>query len=202
MRRSELVRALARVPSFPHPDPSREQLATPPELAADLLWDALQAGDIAGRSVLDLGCGTGRLAIGAAILGADPVTGVDADAEAIELGRRAAREAGVGVAWEVRPVGAGEGPVDTVVMNPPFGAQRAHADRPFWEEALRRGRRVHAFALAASRTFIAREAVARRGRIDATRPVDWRLPATFPHHRRRAVTLAVDRWIVSGPRQR
>lgn len=36
-------------------------------------------GDIEGRNVLDLGCGTGMLGIAACILGAGTVTGLDVD---------------------------------------------------------------------------------------------------------------------------
>lgn len=36
-------------------------------------------GDIEGRNVLDLGCGTGMLGIAASILGAGTVTGLDVD---------------------------------------------------------------------------------------------------------------------------
>ncbi len=40
--------------------------------------------DIIGKTVLDLGCGTGRLALGASYLGADNVVGVDVDRLAIK----------------------------------------------------------------------------------------------------------------------
>ena len=40
-------------------------------------------GDIDGRAVLDLGCGTGMLGIAAGILGAGTVVGLDVDAGAL-----------------------------------------------------------------------------------------------------------------------
>lgn len=40
-------------------------------------------GDIEGRNVLDLGCGTGMLGIAASILGAGTVTGLDVDEGAL-----------------------------------------------------------------------------------------------------------------------
>jgi ribosomal protein L11 methyltransferase len=51
----------------------------------------LEAGRARGRSFVDLGCGSGVLAIAAAKLGFDPVTGVDADRAAIEESGRNAR---------------------------------------------------------------------------------------------------------------
>lgn len=195
MRRSELVRWLAAVPPFPSPDPGREQVVTPAEAAAALLESADRWEGLAGRSVLDLGCGTGRLAIGSALLGATPVHGVDVDPTAIEVARKAATTAGAEVDFAVGEVRDCADPAELVVMNPPFGAQRRHADRPFWERALALARRgVYAFALADSRSFIERQAVARGAAILEVRPVPWALPRTFAHHARRSVSLAVDLW--------
>ncbi len=203
MRRSELVRRLARVPPLERPRADLEQVESPPDAAAELLFDALAAGDLDGRSVLDLGSGTGRLAIGARLLGAARATGVEIDPRATEAARRAAEEAGVEVDFRTADVGASATAADTVLMNPPFGAQRAHADRPFWDAAFRLARRsVYAFSLADSRTFIARRAVAANAHVLSSRPVAWELPRSFPHHTRRRVAVAVDLWAIRTERTR
>jgi len=195
VRRSELLRALERIPPFAHPDAALEQVITPSEAAATLLASADRFDGISGRSVLDLGCGTGRLAIGAALLGASPVLGIDVDEGAIDRARSAAADAGVAVEFEVAEVAATSGRADLVVMNPPFGAQSPHADRPFWDRALALAKRsVYAFSLSESRTFIARRAVERGAQVLAVEPVPWALPRTFPHHARRRVPLDVDLW--------
>ncbi len=197
MRRAELVRLLERVPPFPSPRADLEQVATPSEAAATLLETAERLDGLAGRSVLDLGCGTGRLALGAAALGAGPVRGVDADDSALAAARSAAAELGLEATFEHGSVGPDGARADLVVMNPPFGAQRRHADRPFWDAALGLARRsVYAFSLAASRTFIARQAVARNARVLEVAPVPWALGRTFPHHRRARVELDVDLWAI------
>lgn len=49
-------------------------------------------GDIEGRTVLDLGCGTGMLGIAASILGAGAVVGVDVDAQALTTAAENATE--------------------------------------------------------------------------------------------------------------
>ncbi|MCI4355328.1 MAG: METTL5 family protein [Thermoplasmata archaeon] len=200
-RRGDLVRQLATLQGFASARPEREQVLTPPEAATTLLFEASDRGDLVGRSVVDLGCGTGILAIGAALLGATPVTGVDGDDDAVATARKNASLLTADCAFTAGPVEAFAGPVDTVVMNPPFGAQRRHADRPFWETAYRVARRrIYAFSSTSSRTFIADSAVARRARVEAIQPVPWRLPHTFPHHRKRSVELPVDLWVLSpGP---
>jgi putative methylase len=202
VKRSELVRRLAMLEPFAAAEASLEQVGTPPELAAELLESALVRGDVEGRTVLDLGCGTGILAIGASLLNAAHVIGVEVDDAAVVVARRNAERLWANrLEFRVRDVTGWTEPAETVVMNPPFGAQSAHADRPFWEAALASATvAVYAFASRESRTFIERRAVARRARIEETRPVDWRFPATFPHHRKRAVELAVDLWILRpGP---
>jgi len=197
MRRSELVRRLAQVPLPARPRADLEQIVTPAELAADLLLEAVRLDGVEGRSVLDLGCGTGRLAIAASLLGARPVVGVEIDPDLTVIARTAAQRCGATIELVVADVRSFDRSADLVVMNPPFGAQRAHADRPFWDRAFAlAGRGIHAFALADSRTFIGHRAVAARAQVLEMEPVAWELPRTFPHHTRRRVTLDVDRWAI------
>jgi putative methylase len=197
LRRPQLIRILEGLSVFPHPSAAAEQVVTPPEAAAELLYDAVGRGDLVDRTVLDLGSGTGQLAIGAALLGARKVIGVERDAGAVRLARANAKTAGVECEWVESSVASYDQPAETVVMNPPFGAQRKHADASFWVGAFSlAGRAIYAFSLSESRTFIARQAVARAARIEAARPIRWELPATFPHHRKRRVPLSVDLWIL------
>jgi len=90
MKLKHLQSALSSVPTpqFPDPDITLEQYATSPILCSYIINAALQNGDIGyGRSVLDLGCGTGMLSIGSAIVGTSSVTLVDCDETAIEVAR-------------------------------------------------------------------------------------------------------------------
>jgi len=195
--RAQLIRSLDQLERFSSPDPALEQVATPAELAVELLEEARARDDLEGRTILDLGSGAGTLAIGAALQGASRVIGIELDPDAAELARRNAASVGVTVEFGLGDIARFDEPVDTVLMNPPFGAQRRGADRPFWTTALRCARRgVYGFALAESRTFIARFSVDSGGEIEATRPVRWRLPPTFAFHTRRAVELAVDLWVL------
>jgi putative methylase len=141
MKLKQLEMALQRLSGFPRPKAALEQYQTPAPLAARLLYHALMRGDIEGKRVCDLGCGTGMLAIGAAMLGAELVTGVDVDERALVVAQENARLLDAEVTFlpaDLRERGCREqiGTFDTVVMNPPFGAQKAHADRPFIDCAL------------------------------------------------------------------
>jgi putative methylase len=141
MKLKQLEMTLQRLAGFSRPRAALEQYQTPAPLAARLLYHALMKGDIAGKQVCDLGCGTGVLAIGASLLGAVSVTGIEIDVQAIGTARVNAELLGADVRFicaDVKDVSLPEtaGTCDTVVMNPPFGAQKAHADRPFIDLAL------------------------------------------------------------------
>jgi putative methylase len=141
MKLKQLEMTLQRLRGFSRPRAALEQYQTPAPLAARLLYHALMIGDIEGKRVCDLGCGTGILAIGAALLGAASVTGVDIDERALAMARENADLLGTDIAFlaaDLRESGCRDriGACDTVVMNPPFGAQKAHADRPFIDCAI------------------------------------------------------------------
>ncbi|HSA37904.1 MAG TPA: METTL5 family protein [Methanoregula sp.] len=141
MKLKQLEMTLQRLAGFSRPQAALEQYQTPAPLAARLLYHALMKGDIEGKRVCDLGCGSGILAIGAALLGAEAVTGVDIDERALSVARKNAALVGTDLnllALDVRDGGCREciGTSECVVMNPPFGAQKAHADRPFIDCAL------------------------------------------------------------------
>jgi putative methylase len=146
MKLRQLEIALQRCAGYEKPRVAWEQYQTPAPLAARLLYDAYMNGDIEGKTVCDLGCGTGILAIGAALLGARAVKAVDLDPAAIRTAQENASLLAVDVEFVVADI-AGEdagglvdrlSPCDTIVMNPPFGAQKqkVHADRPFIDCAL------------------------------------------------------------------
>ncbi len=141
MKLKKLEMALQRLASFSRPRAALEQYQTPAPLAARLLYHALMKGEIKGKFVCDLGSGTGVLAIGAALLGAEHVTGIDIDHNATGVAEENAVLAGANVEFVVADVRDNSlrdhiGTCDTVIMNPPFGAQKAHADRPFIDLAL------------------------------------------------------------------
>lgn len=141
MKLKNLEMMLQRLNGFAKPRTALEQYQTPAPLAARLLFHALMKGDIEGKQVCDLGSGTGVLAIGAALVGAESVTGIEADEKAVDVARANAELLDAEVTFIVADVKDPDlpkraGPCDTVIMNPPFGAQKAHADRPFIELAL------------------------------------------------------------------
>ena len=144
---------LEKVRRFEKPFIKLEQYVTPPQLAAKLLYLAYMKGDIEGKKVVDLGCGTGILAIGSALLGGI-TTGVDVDNQALEVARINAREFEVNITWINSSVEEFQGDFDTVIMNPPFGGQRKGSDRPFLKRAFMIGSTVYLIQNAVSEHFV------------------------------------------------
>jgi putative methylase len=196
MRLRQLEIALQGLAGYRSPRPELEQYPTPAPLAARLLILAAGHGDLEGRAVLDLGSGTGVLACGAALLGAASVTGVEADTGAIAVARANAERLGVTVEWIEGDVadlpGAVRGRrVDTVVMNPPFGAQARHADRPFVDAALGHAAMVYGIFNAGTIPFLERY-IDGRGDILEMAAARLALPRTMAHHRRDSVEIPVE----------
>lgn len=176
---------------IPRPAATSEQYATPAPIAAEVLYLAHGHGDIAGRSVVDLGCGNGILAIGAKLLGASRAVGVDSDPKAIDVARRNATRARVDVDWRPMDVNGFRESFETVVMNPPFGAQLRHADRPFLDAAMAISRVVYTFLNAKAEDFVRKRIAASGGRIVERLEYAFPIPHLFLFHREAARELDV-----------
>ena len=146
IRKLDLERFLSEIEINPSPKASLEQYTISERVAADMLYLAAYGnGDIVDKTVLDLGCGTGRLALGASFLGAKMVVGVDLDKAAVSLASKTAAKKGLSARtdWIAGDIDAITGKFDTVLQNPPFGVQKRGADRKFLEKALEVGCSVY-----------------------------------------------------------
>lgn len=189
-----------------HPDPHilLEQYTIPAKVAANILFIICYVyGDIKGKIIYDLGCGTGRLAIGAAILGARRVVGVDIDPKALRVARinSVIADAVSKVEWILSDVEYLDGKCDVVVQNPPFGVRRRGADRKFIVKALEIGSVIYSLHKSnkENRRFIKMLVKKYDGRIDAIICMDLPLRPIFPFHRKRVHVVRVDLYrIVKG----
>lgn len=134
--KNQLKKELSKVRDFEEPRISLEQYLTPPALAADVVFTAYMQEDIEGKEVADLGTGTGILAIGAALAGAEKVKAFEKDEEALRQAKENAERLGVDefIDFKACDVEEVEADFDTVLMNPPFSV---HSDvgLSFWEKA-------------------------------------------------------------------
>jgi putative methylase len=196
MKLRQLEMRLERLEGFDAPDPGKEQYRTPAALAARLLFHAWSRGDIAGKRVIDLGCGTGMLSVGAALLGAEDVSGVDIDPGALQVAWRNADSQKVAIRLIAGDLAdpalvATLPPGDTVVMNPPFGAQKTHADRPFIDAALRLAPVTYGIFNAGSRSFLTAY-IQGRGVVDEVVSGAIPIKKTFSFHTREVQEIPVE----------
>ncbi|MEM2924502.1 MAG: METTL5 family protein [Methanocellales archaeon] len=190
MKQKQLEILLERVKGFPDAKVEMEQYFTPASIAAELLHFAYMQGDLKGV-VYDLGCGTGILAIGAKLLGAEKVIGIDSDINALRIARENAKQLDVEVEFIACDVSHVRGSADTVVMNPPFGAQKKGSDRPFLNKALEIAKVVYSIHNAGSKQFI-EEFIQGKARITHFKRMLFPLKRTFKFHKRDIERIEVE----------
>ncbi len=205
MKKRKLEMLLEQVKGFESPDVRREQYATPATVAAELLYFAYMNGDLDG-SVADLGCGTGTLAIGAALLyrdaphGTKKIIGIDSDIRALKVAQQNAKQLDVDVEWVCCDVKDFCGYFDTVIMNPPFGAQEKGNDRPFLDKALEIGSVIYSIHNAGSADFV-RGFVKGRGEVTDVVPLKFPMRHTFKFHKKEIRLIDVELYRIKRSKQ-
>ncbi len=184
---------LQQTPAFPKPQPSLEQYKTPATIAADILFFAYQNHDILQKNIVDLGCGTGIFSFGAAVLGAKSVLGIDIDGESILLAKDFARNHKLDISFLVQDVSLSDFSADTVIMNPPFGAQKnnVHADQLFLRKAIKHASVIYSLHLTKTISHVEKIIEHCDGKIDEVFEVSFPLKAQFDFHKKFIETVSV-----------
>jgi putative methylase len=200
VRKRDLERTLSEIEANPQPKAYLEQYTTPSTVAAETLYLAAYVNDdIIGKIVVELGCGTGRLAIGAALLGAKEVFGVDLDGAAVRVAQKNAKKLGVNenTHWIVGDIDVVNGSFDTVLQNPPFGVQRKGADRRFIIKSLALSGTIYSFHKSgdSNREFIKRFIEEHGGKISNIFPVSMEIPKMFKFHTKKKQITQVDLYL-------
>ncbi len=183
MRQRELEMMLQRLEGFPEPKPELEQYMTPARISAEILYTAHAMGDIADKDIIDLGCGTGMFSIGAGLLGAGKVLGIDIDKVAIDTARRNADMLNCIPEFSVFSVEEVSGHWDTCIMNPPFGSQKRHADLPFIDKAIEVSDVVYSLHNSVTVPFLDKRAKSMGFEIAMRKTFSFTIPHMFSFHR-------------------
>lgn len=188
MSRRRLAQELGVVAGFEDPRAPLEQYHTPPDLAAHIVHHADLQGDVEDRTVIDLGSGTGMLALGAALRGPARVVGVELDPAPLSTARENERKVAARASIDWVRGDATRAPLRlddaTVLMNPPFGAQAGneHADRAFLETAAEIARTSYSVHNQGSRQFVESFVADAGGEVTHAFAAEFDLPRQFAHH--------------------
>ncbi len=199
MKKKQLEIFLSNLKEMEDPDMFEEQYTTPGDIAAKIVLFAYHRGDIEGKTVVDLGAGTGRLGIASLLLGAKKAYFVEKDKRAIEilnnnlktltlksneiLGKYEIKDADV---LDVLLRG------DTIIQNPPFGTKKRGMDSKFLKKAFEIGNVVYSLHKKGNYDFI-RNVALEKG-FDLVEKQDFNFPikAMFEVHKKRKVLIEVE----------
>ena len=191
MRQRDLEIKLQKLDGFKDPKAHLEQYSTPAKVAADILYTAHAFGDIEGKSVIDLGCGAGIFSIGACLLGADNVLGCDIDSDIIDIARINAESAKCPVNFDCMPVEEAPGEWETCIMNPPFGAQKKHADLPFLDKAMKISNVIYSLHNTGTLPFLSKRIEKAGLLLDLKKNYKFEIRHTFEFHRKEKAEISV-----------
>ncbi len=199
MRLRDLEIALQSMNRLTEYEVSLEQYPTPAGIAASILYAAqMEYSDITGKVICDLGCGDGVFTIGAALLGAERVIGIDVQSKALKealensilLGTENITDFVLG---DVESLELSTR-VDTVLSNPPFGVKRRGADLLFLSKAMKIAKVIYSIHLAGekNRKFLRNSIDRLGGRISQVETFEFPIPKIYKFHRKRMHLTQVD----------
>jgi predicted RNA methylase len=131
MKLRNLQSLLQDVSTFDSPKVELEQYPTSAHLASQIMFSAhSNFDDIEGARIIDLGVGCGMLSIAAGLLGAESITGIDIDPEAISQAKENIEQFDEDdlppidlILADISTLDTSSYSCDTVIMNPPFGTK-------------------------------------------------------------------------------
>lgn len=187
---------------IPNPKLEWESYTLDAESAATIVYiAAYEHDDIVGRRVIDLGCGSGILAIAASLLGAEWVVGIDINREAIKVAVKNANSVGAKVDFINGDIACITNHFETTLMNPPFGSWHKGADVIFLRKALEISDVIYSLHKRSPsvRDFLSRFISRAGGVIDRIYELDITIRRTYSFHRKRHYRVKADLYrIISG----
>jgi len=199
MRLRDLEIALQSIERIKDFEVMLEQYPTPAQIASSILYDAeITYNDIMGKTVLDLGCGDGIFALGAALLGAEYVIGIDIQSKALKVSKRNSELLRAAatidfVLGDVEQLTMTKS-IDTVVSNPPFGVKKRGADLSFLRKAIEISKVIYSLHLGTekNRAFLEQEIEHLGGTVKTIERFEFPIQRIYEFHRKALHVIEVD----------
>ncbi|ADN50877.1 METTL5 family protein [Vulcanisaeta distributa] len=188
-RLRDLELLIQGIPGYKSPKLNLEQYITDANIVAVAIWDAYMRNYLTNARVLDLGCGTGRFAIAAALMGARQVICVDIDPEALTIAKESASEYGLNnvdfVTNDVRNM-AITGKFNVIFQNPPFGIQSERGlDVKFLTTAINHSNIIYTIHKLSTLDYINNKVNSLGCAMNVLDKVTITIPLMYKHHRKR-----------------
>ena len=194
MKKKHLAMLLSQLMPNPQPKLMWEGYTIDAESAAEIAYIAFMHGDIKGKRVADLGCGSGILGIAAALLGARQVFGIDIDKTAIKTAVFNAEKVNVNIDFAIGDIECVINRFDTTIMNPPFGTWRRGVDVKFLRKALEISDIVYSLHKRSDSVRLFLEDKIRRmdGEISWIKEINLTIGRTYQFHKKRKYQVEAD----------
>ncbi len=190
---------LQELDSFIEPSPDLEQYPITASGAALILSIISNTyNDIQNKTIGDLGCGTGILAIGAALLGAKQVIGVDIDPKQLEIAKLNALKLNLSdkIEWFHMDIENFSTTVEIIIQNPPFGVQKKERgmDTIFLKKAIQNARIIYSLHKSGTknREYLERIIQKFNAHINAIIPLEISIPHLFIFHKKKQYPVQID----------
>ncbi len=195
MKKKQLDIALSQIENYSDPKLKWEQYSLDAKSASEIAYiAAFVNNDVRDKNVIDLGCGSGILAIAVSLLGASSVVGVDIDDQAIKTAQINAKKMGADIDLVAADIGSIRNRFDTTTMNPPFGSWHKGADIRFLQKALDISNVIYSLH---KRSFSVRDFMQKKipkigGRLTEIYEMNIEINRTYSFHQRRQYEVKTD----------
>lgn len=199
MRKKQLEIFLSNLKEMEDPDMFEEQYTTPGDIAAEIALFAYHRGDIEGKTVIDLGSGTGRLGIASLLLGSKKTYFVEKDKRAVEILKDNLNTLTLKTNQILGEYEITEGDAllvllrgDTIIQNPPFGTKKRKMDTKFLKKAFEIGNVVYSLHKKGNYDFIRNFALENGFELVEMEDLNFPIKAMFEVHKKRKVIIEVE----------
>jgi len=167
-----------------------EQYTTDSSQASEILLWAYNNRDIENKIIADFGCGNGILGIGALLLNAKKVYFIDNDKKAIKITKENTKTG----EFILDDISNFSKPIDTVIMNPPFGVRNRKADKIFLETAMKYSKSIYSIHKIESKDFINKLCKENNFKVETIKEFKILLKKTQKFHKKERYYVHVGCW--------